>query len=340
MSKEQLSGKDEPALTISIKSAYPGNVLSIYYPSNFVVDGVTCRSLASFLTALGCSDKEEQNKVCGREVSKEEVNAVMRKSTFYWDSPPMGVDFLGIEGNIYNAIFALSEQSEEFRKALVASGKKELTCPDCPRVGKKHNSSYLLSEAEYCYILWNLRLKLQETSEEGATVSYENLKRWGRVFLPCSDRLGESMSTVNFYCGTRWKQSYLLDEKAQEAYQWIDEFKRLKTLTYEDVAWDKLKADEALSKGLCTVQNLSAHLPVTIMEYKNDTALVKWQIIPNGKYDVDYEDLDPDTIDAEFCLYGIIDRKGKVRVKFRPAKSLQELALMRDEATKLLRTKG
>lgn len=86
------------------------------------------------------------------------------------------------------------------------------------------------------------------------------------------------------------------------------------TVTENDIDWDSLKGlpEEALDRA----HRLSAHFPTRIRNFKNGVAQVSWQLNPDGMYYMD-EDGYGMTDDEEIEIYGFIDRKGKVVVKFQ-----------------------
>ena len=61
---------------------------------------------------------------------------------------------------------------------------------------------------------------------------------------------------------------------------------------------------------------LDAHFPTRIRSFENGVAQVSWQLNPDGMYYMD-EDGYGMTDDDEVEIYGFIDRKGNVIVKFK-----------------------
>ena len=96
------------------------------------------------------------------------------------------------------------------------------------------------------------------------------------------------------------------------------------------IDWESLKGipEDVINRA----RNLDFHFPSFVRKYENGVAEVSWQLNPDGMYYMD-EDGYGKTDDDEVEIYGFIDRKGNVIVKF---KNIQEdwnlLRAMRKEA--------
>ncbi len=143
--------------------------------------------------------------------------------------------------------------------------------------------------------------------------------------------LGENMDVINGVIGQYWKPLFLLDNDARRAYVFMDECCKLQTVISDDILWDTIS-----SRGLSRAHALSALYPTFIHNYKNGVAEVSWQLNPDGMYFMD-EDGFGMTDDEELTIYGIIDRRGKVLVKFRELRNSSELVQMRHKAEKMVR---
>ena len=69
---------------------------------------------------------------------------------------------------------------------------------------------------------------------------------------------------------------------------------------------------------------------------KNGVARVDWQLNPDGRYYMDDDGFGM-TDDEEIEIYGFIDTKGNVLVKFKAIKDRKELEVMRKEAEEIVK---
>ncbi len=150
--------------------------------------------------------------------------------------------------------------------------------------------------------------------------------------------LGEDMSVINVLPWRYWKPYYLVDHRAKKAYRWLGSGETLQTVSLDDIDWDKLKAEKISESVLARAENLSFHFPSFIYKYDQGVAVVKWQLNPDGMYYMDSDGYGM-TDDVEFNIYGVIDRTGKVVVKFRPIKKHSETDDMMEEAKAQLNKK-
>ena len=93
--------------------------------------------------------------------------------------------------------------------------------------------------------------------------------------------------------------------------------------------WDSLKNLPEDAQG--RARALSFHFPSFIRHFENGVAQVSWQINPDGRYYTD-EDGYGMTDDEEIEIYGFIDTKGKVVIKFKNISGYGELDEMRQLA--------
>lgn len=94
----------------------------------------------------------------------------------------------------------------------------------------------------------------------------------------------------------------------------MDESETLCTVTQDDIDWESLKGIP--EKSIERARRLDFHYPSFVRMFKNGVAEVSWQLNPDGMYFMD-EDGYGMTDDDEVEIYGFIDRKGKVVVKFK-----------------------
>lgn len=149
-----------------------------------------------------------------------------------------------------------------------------------------------------------------------------------------TEDIGEGMSIVNQVIAQYWKPRFLLDNISKCAYEFMDIDRTLCTVTTKDIDWDSLNGlDE---KSIRRAKELDFHFPSFVRKYENGVAQVSWQLNPDGMYYRD-EDGFGMTDDEEVTIYGFVDRKGKVVVKFRYIrKNWEELKNMRKEAESII----
>lgn len=147
--------------------------------------------------------------------------------------------------------------------------------------------------------------------------------------------LGEGMRLIDESLYGYWKPRFLLDDNAKCAYEFMDDCETLMTVTADDIDWESLKTLE--NKCVSRAQRLSFHFPSFVLNYENGVAEVMWQLNPDGMYYMD-EDGYGMTDDVEVTIYGFIDRKGKVLVKFSYiGKDWDQLKKMRKEAEEIVK---
>ena len=81
---------------------------------------------------------------------------------------------------------------------------------------------------------------------------------------------------------------------------------------------------------------MSFHFPSFIREFRNGVAQVDWQLNPDGRYYMDDDGFGM-TDDEEIEIYGFIDTKGNVLVKFKAIKDRKELEVMRKKAEEIVK---
>ena len=121
----------------------------------------------------------------------------------------------------------------------------------------------------------------------------------------------------------------MLNHTALTAFEFMDSNERLVSVTTEGIDFDSLKKlpEEAIERA----EWLSFQFPSFIRGFRNGVARVDWQLNPDGRYYQDDDEFGM-TDDEEIEIYGFIDTKGDVLVKFRAIKDPSELVTMRKEA--------
>lgn len=142
------------------------------------------------------------------------------------------------------------------------------------------------------------------------------------------------MGIVNADIHDDWKPRYLLDFATQCAYEFIGTDNCFVHITESDIDWATLEG--VPKKALDRVRGFFARFPTSIKKYENGVAQVDWMINPDGMYYADSDGYGM-TDDDEIELYGFIDRKGHVVVKFRCINDdWKLLKQMRAEAEKIV----
>ena len=150
--------------------------------------------------------------------------------------------------------------------------------------------------------------------------------------------LGEGMAVLHKSMMGWYKPRFLLNHNKKTAIEFMDSDERLVTVTENDIDWTSLK--KLPEDAVFVAQCLSFHFPSFIRGFKNGVARVDWQLNPDGRYYMDDDGFGM-TADEEIEIYGFIDTKGKVLVKFKAIKDRKELESMREEAeekVKVLKT--
>lgn len=138
---------------------YPGAALSNFAPHAFVLDGVACASMEGLLQALKFDKPHIQVEVCklvGRAAKSrgsDRSRSWQRVQTLWWQGtamPRRSDEYQAFLDRAYQAMF---EQSDSFRRALLASGDAVIT----HSLGKNKESDTVLTQREMCSRLMRLR---------------------------------------------------------------------------------------------------------------------------------------------------------------------------------------
>jgi hypothetical protein len=148
--------------------------------------------------------------------------------------------------------------------------------------------------------------------------------------------LGEDMQEYNVRIGRYLKPCYLIDNRAQRAYEFMDGWGILQRITQDDIDWESLRdqPEQALERA----RALNAFYPTLIYRFEGGVAYVTWDLIPDGRY---FEDDDGYGMsdDSEVALCGCIDRTGRAVGKFRLRTDFSGERLVREEALRLLKAR-
>ena len=149
------------AVDISSDGRYPGAMLSNFTPYEFTFRGKRFLSMESLLQGLKFETVETQNGVFERVGVKAKLRGKKRKwyldQTLYWQGTPMKRDSEEYKNIVREAFYALAENID-FQQTLLATGSKRLY----HTMGKSDPTRTILTEAEFCSILTEIRNELQK----------------------------------------------------------------------------------------------------------------------------------------------------------------------------------
>lgn len=149
--------------------------------------------------------------------------------------------------------------------------------------------------------------------------------------------LGEGMSVLHKNIMGWYKPRFVLNQNKKTAFEFMDSYETLVTITEDDVDWGTLKKlpDDVVYVAQC----LSFHYPSFIRAFRNGVAEVQWQLNPDGRYYMDDDGFGM-TSDVEMNIYGFIDTEGKVVVKFQTINDSKDLKRMRKEAEDIVKERN
>lgn len=149
------------AVDISSEGRYPGAMLSNFTPYEFTFRGKRFLSMESLLQGLKFETVETQNGVFERVGVKAKLRGKKRKwyldQTLYWQGTPMKRDSEEYKNIVREAFYALAENID-FQQTLLATVDKHLY----HTMGKSDPTRTILTEAEFCSILTEIRNELQK----------------------------------------------------------------------------------------------------------------------------------------------------------------------------------
>lgn len=144
-------------MDIGSKSGYPSSSLSNFAGHRFTLDGVEIYSMEGFLQSLKFKEPHIQEEVCKLTGVKAKYRGKPKKwwqtQILYWKEIEYKRDSKEYQDLLDRAYQAMFEQSDSFKRALVASGKATLT----HSMGKNDKSKTVLTESEFIRRLNNLR---------------------------------------------------------------------------------------------------------------------------------------------------------------------------------------
>lgn len=151
---------------MDIKSGcgYPASSLSNFAPHKFVFDGVPCNSMEGWLQSLKYANPDMQKHICtlvGKAAKYAGKKKDWRRSqTLYWQGQEFARDSEEYQALLDRAYETMFEQSEGFRKALLATGDAVLQ----HSIGRADPKETILTRSEFCSRLTKLREKAREAA--------------------------------------------------------------------------------------------------------------------------------------------------------------------------------
>ncbi len=138
---------------------------------------------------------------------------------------------------------------------------------------------------------------------------------------------GQHMEIVKEVISEYWRERFLINHEAKEAYELMDGSLHLTFISEKDVDWNGVESLENNSSAYC----YSAYYPrFAVGQFKDGVAMVEWTLYPDGQYFMDEDGYGMEFNDAS-VLNGFIDRHARVVVPFQ-AKTWEELEKQRPEA--------
>jgi len=148
-------------MEIKSGNGYPSSALSNFAPHAFIFDGVAVASMEGLLQAFKFDKVHVQVEVCKLIGAAAKRRGSKRnwqeRQTLYWNGveyPRSSEEYQLLLDRAYQAMF---DQSESFRKALLATNKAVLT----HSIGRSKQSETVFTKNEFCSRLTHLRSKLQ-----------------------------------------------------------------------------------------------------------------------------------------------------------------------------------
>lgn len=144
-------------------AGYPASALSNFAAHSFVLDGVQIASMEGFLQSLKFDKVSVQDQVCtlvgyaAKLRGKPRNRAWKRVQRLWWRGRAIPRDSGEYQALLDRAYQALCDQSEGFRKALLATGDATLS----HNMGSHDTSETILTPREFTERLRLMRLMLQ-----------------------------------------------------------------------------------------------------------------------------------------------------------------------------------
>jgi predicted NAD-dependent protein-ADP-ribosyltransferase YbiA (DUF1768 family) len=145
-------------LDISFIAPYPSNMLSNFYPHEFIFDGIRCASMEGLLQSFKFDKFSAQREICsltGYEAKKAgyKRNSIWQsKQKLWWRGIPYNRDEDDYQRLLDLAFTALAK-NDTFRKALIDTGNAKLT----HSIGREFKHETILTLDEFTNRLETIR---------------------------------------------------------------------------------------------------------------------------------------------------------------------------------------
>lgn len=145
------------------QSPWPGNTLSNFSETPFIVDGVNCACSESFIQSLKVPDVDKQKLFCaftGQEAwerGSQLTEEVFNTGKIWWLGTPYKLHSPDHFQLVKRGLFAKFTQSALAREALLASGDAKLIHDYGQTIGKKQT----LPVDVFCQIVTDLRAEIR-----------------------------------------------------------------------------------------------------------------------------------------------------------------------------------
>ncbi|MCM1110992.1 MAG: hypothetical protein NC336_07290 [Clostridium sp.] len=124
---------------------------------------------------------------------------------------------------------------------------------------------------------------------------------------------GDGMEIVEEVISNYWRERFLVNHNAREAYELMNRELTLTFLTEQDVDWESV----ATLENSRNAYRFSAYYQrFAVGLFSRGVSLVTWTIYPDGMYFMDDDGFGMEDNEASI-LYGFIDRRARVVVPFQ-----------------------
>lgn len=153
---------EEEEINMYRDSPWPGNMLSNFAHTPFVLDGIKCTCSESFIQSLKFSNVSEQKLFCSLqgqqawEQGSRATEKVFSAEKVWWLGKPYSLHSSEHFALVKRGLLAKFMQSSEACDALMASGNAKLTHDYGQVPGKKQS----LPVKVFCEIMTNIRSEL------------------------------------------------------------------------------------------------------------------------------------------------------------------------------------
>lgn len=152
------------AINVASSAGWPGNVISNFAATPFVIDEVKCASAEGFIQALKFASPEMQRYICGlvgraaKLAGKKATSRIKRKQKVWWQGQEFGFRSDGHFELIERSLREKFTQSDRARRAILATRDATLS----HSVGHSESPYTSLPAREFLRMLHKIRAELLE----------------------------------------------------------------------------------------------------------------------------------------------------------------------------------